>query len=123
LLTIIFPATVTTLQRAAVTQPKVGDTIVIPGDFESFRKHLAPLGVEEHNITDISNAIKEDTKAQDKPTLGKRVQAWIGKMVVKAASGAWNTSMSVAGTALVDAVTKYFTPLMRVVRSVVPLHA
>jgi hypothetical protein len=85
-----------------------GDIIVMPGNFDSLRKHLASLGVEEPDITDLDNAIKKDTKAQGKPALGKRVQSWIGKMVGKAASGAWKVSTSVAGTVLGKALSKYF---------------
>ncbi len=89
-----------------VTQ--AGEFSVVLGDFETLRNHLASLGVEADDISDLSSAIDEDTKAQGKPALGKRVQAWIGKMVGKAASGAWKVGTSVAGTVLGKALSRYF---------------
>lgn len=86
-----------------------GEFIVIPGDFESLRNHLIKsLGVEAHDISGLKSAIDGDKTAQGKLTFGNRVQAWTGKMVGKAASGAWKVSTSVASTVLGRALSKYF---------------
>lgn len=87
---------------------QAGGFIVMQGDFESLQKHLMSLGVEEYDIADLDNAIQEDKEAKGKPALDKCVQAWIGKMVGKAASGAWKVSTSVAGAVLGKALSKYF---------------
>lgn len=85
-----------------------GDTIIIPGNFESVRQYLTSLGVDALDIAELDNVIQEDTKTLGEHALGKSVQAWIGKMVGKAESGAWKVSTSVAGTVLGKALSKYF---------------
>lgn len=85
-----------------------GNVIVMPGDFESLRKHLVSLGIQASDIKDLDSAIQKDKRAQGKLALGKRVQAWMGAMAGKAASGAWETGKSVAGTVLSKALSKYF---------------
>ena len=85
-----------------------GDMIVLPGNFETLREHLAAVGVDGRDIEELSKAIQEDTPAGGKPALGENVQAWIGRMVGKTASGAWNVSTSVAGTVLGKALSRYF---------------
>ena len=89
-----------------VTQ--TGSVAVHAGDLESLRNHLASTGIEAHDISELEHAIAEDEGARGVPALGERVQAWIGKMVGKAASGAWSVSTSVAGTVLGKALSKYF---------------
>ena len=80
----------------------------MPGDFASLQSHLASLGVESTDIKALSNAIQKDSEAGGKPSLGKGVQSWTGKMVGKEASGAWNFSTSAAGTVLGKALSKDF---------------
>ncbi|MBF0290687.1 MAG: hypothetical protein HQK86_00865 [Nitrospinae bacterium] len=85
-----------------------GNEIVIFGDLKSLQMFLESYGIEDTDIADLDSAIQEDSKTMDKPALGKRVQDWIGKMVGKATTGAWNVSTSVAGTILTKALSQYF---------------
>lgn len=69
---------------------------------ELLRKH----NVSESDIKDLECAIKTDPK----PTkhLGDKVNAWIVKMLGKAANGAWNISMSVASALLIKGLSQCF---------------
>ena len=85
-----------------------GEFTILPSDFSSLQRHLASLGVDAADIADLKSAIEEDREREGQLTLGTRVQAWIGTMVGKAASGTWKVATSVAATVLGKALSKYF---------------
>lgn len=85
-----------------------GEFTVSLGDFESLNRYLRSFGMEENDIKDLRCAIDEDAKEKGEPTFGHSVRHWVGQMIGKAASGAWQVGISAAGTLLGKALEAYF---------------
>jgi hypothetical protein len=85
-----------------------GTFTVTTGDFAGLEKVLATMGIPHQDISDLKVAIDEDKESLGEPTMGAKVQSWMGRMVGKAASGAWNVSTSVAATVIGKALAGYF---------------
>lgn len=85
-----------------------GQFTVLKGDFISLSSLLKSQGVEEDDISSLQNAINEDGKKEQTLGIGERVSGWIGKMLSKAGTAAWNISTSSAGTLLTKAITQYY---------------
>ena len=64
--------------------------MVVKGDFESLRKKLSELKVEQADIDELQKAIESEPVIKERAKFGQKVGAWIGKMVQKAATGAWD---------------------------------
>ena len=77
-------------------------------DFQSVRNYLSSQGVEHADIDELEEAVGSDPVPKSREDLGPRVSDWIGKMVTKAATGAWNMGTSVAGGLLLRAVAAYY---------------
>ena len=78
----------------------VAQTSGIPtGDLAALLAELGKLGVSEEDTKELASAIEEDGAPQD-GKLGKRVAAWMGRMISKAASGTWNVATTTAATIL-----------------------
>jgi len=82
------------------------DIKIIQNDFDSLRRFLSSLKVEEDSIQELHEAIEEDEKNQKETAFGKRVQDWLGKMISKAADGSWQIAPSVAANLLTIALKK-----------------
>jgi hypothetical protein len=78
------------------------------GDLESLRRFLAGLGIEQADLNELEQAIRDDDKPRDTHSFGERVSAWIGKMTAKAASGAWKIAVPAAGNLLASAIRWYY---------------
>ena len=87
---------------------QAGEFRVVEGDFSTLAEYLRSHGVANEDVEELKSAIDTDKKSEPKATFGKRVQAWLAKMVGKAASGAWQISTSAASTLLGEALSKYF---------------
>jgi hypothetical protein len=85
-----------------------GQFTVSQGDFTSLSSFLKSQGVPEEDIKSLQEAIKEDDKEKQPQGFGQKVSAWIGKMLSKAGTVAWNISTSSAGTLLTRAVAQYY---------------
>jgi hypothetical protein len=81
---------------------------IVKGDFESLSKYLASLGIQAADLKELEAAIKQDEAPTSADHLGQRVSNWIGKMIAKAASGAWDIGLTAAGTLLLKAIAKYY---------------
>lgn len=81
---------------------------VSPGDFDSLANYLIKQGVDEAEVHELERAIAEDPRPSSKESFGSGVSAWIGKMISKAASGAWAISVAAAGALLGGALSGYY---------------
>lgn len=79
---------------------------VTQGDIGTLEHALHDLGVTQADVEQLRTAIREDQR-ENAPGLGKRAAVWIGEMIGKAASGAWNVSISTASTVLPKLVSQY----------------
>lgn len=86
-------------------QQSIG-TMVTQGDFSSLAENLRHLGIADAEIDDLRQAIDGDSKA-GKPTLGRRVGEWCGKMLGKAGEGALKVTVDVAATVLPKLISGY----------------
>jgi hypothetical protein len=84
---------------------------VIHGDFDSLARSLRTQSVPDSDIQELKDAIDSDTSdsdVQDKKGFGPRVRAWMGSMVAKAGSSAWQVSIGAAGNILASAISKFY---------------
>lgn len=84
------------------------DMTVSKGDVESLSKFLTNHGVQKQDVKLLTTAIESDSAPKKKGVFGRKVSSWIAKMVEKAASGAWDVSVSAAGSLLASAIGKYY---------------
>lgn len=85
-----------------------GEFMVLKGDFIGLSSLLKSQGVAEDDISSLHEAINEDAKKQKTPGFGEKVSGWIGKMLSKAGTAAWEISTSSAGTLLAQAIAQYY---------------
>lgn len=80
---------------------------VAASDLAGLLQALTKLGVRGNDIEDLKQAIQADGPPQEK-RFGSKVAGWIGKMVTKAASGAWSVTVSTAGSVLPKLLAAYY---------------
>lgn len=85
-----------------------GHFTVLKGDSVSLSSFLKSQGIPEDDISSLQDAIKEDATKDQAQGFGEKVSGWIGKMLGKAGTGAWNISTSSAGTLLTKAIAQYY---------------
>ena len=78
------------------------------GDWGSMERYLASLGISGDDIRELRMAIKADPPPPDRKNFGARVGDWVGKMVARAASGAWQVGIGAAGDLLASAIRAYY---------------
>lgn len=79
------------------------------GDFKNLADLLREHGVEEDEIGTLENAIKSDPiPSRSNKTLGKKVSAWLGKMLQKSAEGTWKIATTAAADLLTRAINSYY---------------
>ena len=84
------------------------DMNVAQGDFASLQSLLESKGVSDDDISEIETALKEDPKPASPDSLGPKVSTWMGKMISKAASGAWKVTTTAASKILTEAIGSYY---------------
>lgn len=79
---------------------------IVKNDFESLANELRKHNVESTDIQLLQTAIE----SEDKPAgeFGTEVNNWIGMMLGKAASTAWDIEIGVAGSLLASAISSYY---------------
>jgi hypothetical protein len=77
-------------------------------DLKSLSEFLETKGVSAQDIAELEKAIKDDPQPISSDRFGDKVSDWIGKMITKTATGAWNISVQVAGAVLTKAISKYY---------------
>jgi hypothetical protein len=97
-------------QNLAVGSSNFSQTLqqVQAGNFESLRKHLEGLGVPDSDVVELDRAIKTDGALAQRDRFGARVTHWLGTMMTKAVSGAWEAASSNAGKLLIEALRAYY---------------
>ena len=78
------------------------------GDFEGLAGFLKSKGIDEKDISALKKAVTDDPKPVSSKSFGEKVGGWIGNMISKAATGAWDISVQVAGTILTKAISMYY---------------
>jgi len=82
--------------------------MVTKHDVESLRRVLQDRNVSCADIDDLETALKEDPTPTNPEVFGNKVSSWIGKMMSKAASGAWQIGVSAAGNLLASIIRAYY---------------
>lgn len=95
-------------QTGGIANQTFNNLVIEPGNFSSLAQHLRNNHIDDHDILELEQAIKEDGTPDNPKKLGPKVSTWVGHMTSKAASGAWNMSIGAGGNLLSEALTKYF---------------
>ncbi|MDD5014138.1 MAG: hypothetical protein PHW73_03415 [Atribacterota bacterium] len=77
-------------------------------DLESLLKYLKSKGISNEDLEGLKQSINIDPTPKQKDKLGGNVSKWIGKMIEKASSGAWNIGLSIAANILTNAIYNYY---------------
>lgn len=77
-------------------------------DLESLLKYLKSKGINSEDLESLKQSIKIDPTPKQKDKFGGNVSKWIGKMIEKASSGAWNIGLSTAVNILTNAICNYY---------------
>ncbi|UTV26369.1 AbiTii domain-containing protein [Photobacterium atrarenae] len=77
-------------------------------DMDSLKKHLLEGGLTEDDVCELAEAIEMDATPVKEGEYGARVSAWMGKMITKAATGAWSIGVGTAGSFLGGALASYY---------------
>jgi len=78
------------------------------GDVQLLFASLRAIQVQDFDIEALRNAIRKDAEVTGSNVLGTSVKSWIGEMVVKAGSAAWNCAREKGISLLIDAVNAFF---------------
>lgn len=78
------------------------------GNFGDLRQQLKQQGIAEEDIKELEVAIKSEPQIGADKKYGPKVGQWVGKMLGKAASGAWNVGLQTGGVILEKALLKYY---------------
>ena len=81
---------------------------VVQNDLTSLRKFLASLGIADKDLDDLEESILQDAKSETQQRPGGRVRSWLGKIMTKAGTSAWNIATSVAANLITQALSKYY---------------
>ena len=81
---------------------------ITQGDFKSLEHALKELGIKEKDIKELSEAIEKDGNRKQADGIGQSVKAWIGNMIQKIISGAWNIALETAPLILSSAISSYY---------------
>ena len=77
-------------------------------DFETLSDYLKSVGLDENDIKLLKEAVDNQPIPTSPDSLGPQVGPWLGRMVGKAASGAWKIATGTAASLLNNAIASYF---------------
>lgn len=79
-------------------------------NFSELSQSLRNNAVPEEDILKLKEAIKADKDAIEvqQGSFGLHVRTWLGNMISKAGTSAWNISIGAAGNILASALSKYY---------------
>lgn len=77
------------------------------GDLDTLLMHLRELNINDDDLRDLEDAISSEPVASE-GNYGPKVRAWLGGMVSKSASRAWDVGLDTASKALTDALNGYY---------------
>ncbi|WEX86128.1 hypothetical protein PZN02_002386 [Sinorhizobium garamanticum] len=78
------------------------------GNFGDLRQQLMRQGIGEDDIKELEAAITSEPQIGADKKYGPKVGQWVGKMLGKAASGAWNVGLQAGGVILEKALLGYY---------------
>jgi len=78
------------------------------GDVQSLHSYLKSLGIWDDDCHELCDALKAEIRPKQSGRMGPKVARWLGKMVAKAASGAWDVSVRTAPELLTKAISAYY---------------
>lgn len=81
---------------------------VLEGDMDSLKKYLSSKGITNADISSLEKALEADPPQKSPDTLGLKTATWVGKMVAKAATGAWKVGVGIATDLLNKAILAYY---------------
>lgn len=81
--------------------------IVGEGRQDDLKEYLQNLGIEKEDIKELLSIVT-DEKVEEKGKFGPGVSSWIGRMITKAASGAWNIALATAPSILAKGISSYY---------------
>jgi hypothetical protein len=83
---------------------------IIRNDLQSLKEHLRASGVSEPDLAELETAITGDSSSSEVKSgaLGPRVRSWVGSMMGKAGTTAWQISIGAAGNVLGAAIGAYY---------------
>ncbi|MBV6325510.1 hypothetical protein [Duganella violaceipulchra] len=90
------------------TVSQTNSLTVQSSNFESLAKYLEQQGVKTDEVKQLEVAIASDSRPESSSKLGPKVSAWVGKMMVRAASGGWDIGVAAAGGLLTSAIAKFY---------------
>ncbi len=91
---------------ASVTQTV--EQKIMQRDFTSLKENLKSLGIDEHEINELKEALEADGKRTKEQHFGTRVGSWLGKMTQKIATGVWKIGMEAGPVLLTNAISAYY---------------
>ncbi len=77
------------------------------GDLDSLLSFLREYNIHDNDICDLKEAITSEPTAHN-GHYGPKVRAWLGGMIAKAASKAWNVGLDTASRILTEALRAYY---------------
>ncbi|MGB6325638.1 MAG: hypothetical protein WBG11_07650 [Methylocella sp.] len=93
---------------AAQNINQISHAHVVAGDFSSLLAALKAIGVDDADLSLLETAVKEDPAKPDEKSLGVKVTAWLGKMAVKATTGALKVGTDVGTKVATEALLKFY---------------
>ena len=80
------------------------------GDVHSLLQELRNLGVKQEDLSNLEEAIESDSSSTEltKRQWGPKVSAWVGSMIGKAGTTAWEVTKAAAGNILAAAIGAFY---------------
>ncbi len=95
---------------ATGSQPTIESTqvTIVKSDLNSLKDYLSSIGLEEQDISELTEAIDADENLRNQNDLGSGVKSWLSKMGSKAGTSSWNVAKTVATQLLIKALSQYY---------------
>lgn len=91
------------------SQASYNTTSVVKNDLDSLARELAENKVSEVDIAELKSAIKEDSaQPAGNKGYGAKVRSWVGNMISKAGTPAWEVPAQIGAGLLTSAISKYY---------------
>lgn len=97
-----------TLAIASTGVSQSVNQVVKVNDLDALRRFLGEQGISDDDLDALEEAIEHDTPPSEPGKFGPRVADWFGKMLAKAATGAWTIGSQVAAQMLTIALCNYY---------------
>jgi hypothetical protein len=78
------------------------------GDSRDLIDYFRSVGITDGDLQDLAAALESDVRPPESGRWGPKISGWMGRMVSKAASGAWQISVEVAPKVITKALSSYY---------------